>query len=75
MILYVDTILYSITERKIKQILNEDKKDSKSLFRSFVTYHINVSIKTFCSSRNIRFLKIPDGGCCHQRTLWVSLSL
>lgn len=63
MILYIDEILHSITERKIKQILMK-KKDSKSLFKSLVMFYISVFIKMFCSGGNIHKKKIPDERCC-----------
>lgn len=66
MILYIDEILYSIAERKIKQILMK-KKDSKSLFKSLVMFHISVFIKMFCSGGNMHLKQVPDGRCCQQR--------
>jgi hypothetical protein len=48
--------LYGVTERKIKH-LNEDKKDSESLLKSYVMFHINVFIKMFCCGRNIHLKK------------------
>lgn len=61
MILYIDEIFIQRHRKKNKTDLNEDKKDSKSLFKSLVMFHINVFIKTFCSGGNTHFSKTPDG--------------
>lgn len=45
MILYIDEIFIQRHRKKNTTDLNEDKKDSKSLFKSLVMFHINVFIK------------------------------